>query len=420
MRGLSQGGSDIRGVPDEGHPERLGGVFAGVCTWQGTGEEPHHRGMSLRVLVAPDKFKGTLTAAQAAGAIVNGWWGARPQDEMEMLPITDGGDGFGEVMAGLLGATECVTATVDAAGRPVGAKWWWLADTRTAIIESAQVVGLALLPPKKFHPFELDTRGLAAVIRSAVAAGAQTIHLGIGGSATNDAGFGVARELGWRFFDDRDQPIEKWVKLNKLTRWLPPLDPILGVDFIVAVDVTNGLLGLNGCTRIFGPQKGILPAQFPIAEAPLERLALRASEHLGYDVAADPGCGAAGGLGFGLKVFLGARLEPGFELFATHSRIDEKIAKADVILTGEGMIDRQTLMGKGTGRLAQRCQAAGKRCVAFGGMVEGAAKMHTADRLFHLVHDITPSLTSPAESKQNAALWLERLAHKVANDYDWT
>ena len=150
--------------------------------------------MSLRVLVAPDKFKGTLTAAQAAGAIVNGWWGARPQDEMEMLPITDGGDGFGEVMAGLLGATECVTATVDAAGRPIGAKWWWLADSRTAIIESAQVIGLALLPPKKFHPFELDTRGLAAVIRSAVAAGAQTIHLGIGGSATNDGGFGVARE----------------------------------------------------------------------------------------------------------------------------------------------------------------------------------------------------------------------------------
>jgi glycerate kinase len=323
-------------------------------------------------------------------------------------------------MAGLLGATECVTATVDAAGRPIGAKWWWLADSRTAIIESAQVIGLALLPPKKFHPFELDTRGLAAVIRSAVAAGAQTIHLGIGGSATNDGGFGVARELGWRFFDDRDQPIEKWVKLNKLTRWLPPLDPILGVDFIVAVDVTNGLLGLNGCTRIFGPQKGILPAQFPIAEAPLERLALRASEHSGYDVAADPGCGAAGGLGFGLKVFLGARLEPGFELFAAHARIDEKIAKADVILTGEGMVDRQTLMGKGTGRLAQRCQAAGKRCVAFGGMVEGAAKMHTADRLFHLVHDITPSLTSPAESKQHAALWLERLAHKVANDYDWT
>mgnify|MGYP000352281043 CR=1 FL=1 len=376
--------------------------------------------MSLRVLVAPDKFKGTLTAQEAAGAIVNGWWGARPQDEMEMLPLTDGGDGFGQVMADLMGATECVTATVDAANRPIGARWWWLAETSMAIIEAAQVIGLAMLPPHKFHPFELDTRGLGPVIQAAAAAGAQSVYLGIGGSATNDGGFGVARALGWRFFDDRDQLIEKWVKLNKLTRWLPPLDPILGLDFIVAVDVENPMLGLNGCTRIFGPQKGILPAQFPIAEAPLERLGLRAAEHLGYDIAADPGCGAAGGLGFGLRIFLGARLEPGFEIFAGHSKIDGKIEQADLILTGEGMIDKQTLMGKGTGRLAQRCHALGKRCVGFGGMVEGVAKTHMSDRLFHSVHDISPSLTNPTESKRNAAMWLERLANKVAGDYDWS
>jgi glycerate kinase len=376
--------------------------------------------MSLRVLVAPDKFKGTLTAQQAAGAIINGWWSARPQDEMEMLPLTDGGDGFGEVMAQLMDATECVTATVDAAHRPVGAKWWWHAELKTAIIESAQVIGLAMLPPNKYHPFELDTKGLGPVIQAAVAAGAQTIYIGIGGSATNDGGFGVARSLGWRFFDDRDQLIEKWVKANKLTRWLPPLDPILGVDFIVAVDVENPMLGLNGCTRIFGPQKGILPAQFPVAEVALERLGLRASEYLGYDVASDPGCGAAGGLGFGFKVFLGARLEPGFEIFARHAHIDTKIKKADLVLTGEGMIDRQTLMGKGTGRLAQRCHAMGKRCVGFAGMVEGAAKTQMADRLFHSVHDISPTMTNPTDSKRNAALWLERLATKVAGDYDWS
>lgn len=376
--------------------------------------------MSLRVLVAPDKFKGTLTAEEAAGAMVNGWWGARPQDEMEMLPITDGGDGFGEVMSKLIGATECTAATVDAANRPIGAHWWWHAEQRTAIIESAQVIGLAKLPPHKFHPFELDSRGLGPVIQAAVNAGAQTLYIGIGGSATNDGGFGVAKSLGWRFFDDRDQLIEKWVKVNKLTRWLPPLDPILGLDFIVAVDVDNPMLGLNGCTRIFGPQKGLLPAQFPVAEAALERLGLRATEHLGYDMAADPGCGAAGGLGFGFRVFLGAQLEPGFEIFARHAQINAKIEKADLILTGEGMIDKQTLMGKGTGRLAQRSHALGKRCVALAGMVEGIAKTHTADRLFHSVHDISPSLTSPTEAKRQAALWLERLAHKVASDYDWT
>ena len=376
--------------------------------------------MSLRVLVAPDKFKGTLTAQQAAGAIVNGWWSARPQDEMEMLPMSDGGDGFGEFLANLLEATEQTTATVDAANRPVGAKWWWHAETRTAIIEAAQVVGLAMLPPGRFHPFELDTRGLAAVIRSAVAAGAQTVLIGIGGSATNDGGFGLASALGWRFFDDRDQPIDKWVKLSKLTRWLPPLEPILGVEFIVAVDVENPLLGLNGCTRVYGPQKGLIMQQAPIAEAALEKLAARAQEQFGYDISADPGSGAAGGLGFGLRVFLGARLESGFDIFATHAKLDAKLAQVDLVLTGEGAIDRQSLMGKGTGRLAQRCRLHQKRCVGFAGMVEGAAQTQTSDRLFHAAYGITPTMTSPVEAKKNAMVWLEKLANKIATDYDWS
>ncbi len=376
--------------------------------------------MSLRVLVAPDKFKGTLTAQQAAGAIVNGWWAARPQDEMEMLPMSDGGDGFGEIIANLLEATEQTTATVDAANRPVGGKWWWHADTKTAIIEAAQIVGLAMLPPGRFHPFELDTRGLAAVIRSAVAAGAQTVLIGIGGSATNDGGFGVASALGWRFFDDRDQPIDKWVKLSKLTRWLPPLEPILGVEFIVAVDVENPLLGLNGCTRVYGPQKGLIMQQAPIAEAALEKLAAKAQEQFGYDISTDAGCGAAGGLGFGLRVFLGARLGSGFDIFANHAKLDTKLAQADLVLTGEGAIDRQSLMGKGTGRLAQRCRLHQKRCVGFAGSVEGAAQTQTSDRLFYAAYGITPTMTSLVEAKKNAMVWLEKLANKIATDYDWS
>lgn len=377
-------------------------------------------GMSLRVLVAPDKFKGTLTAQQAAGAIVNGWWSARPQDEMEMLPMSDGGDGFGEIIANLIGAEEQTTATVDAANRPLGAKWWWHAESRTAVIEAAQVIGLAMLPPNRYHPFELDTRGLGAVIRGAVAAGAQTVLVGIGGSATNDGGFGLATALGWRFYDDRDLPIDKWVKLAKLTRWLPPLEPILGVEFIVAVDVDNPLLGLNGCTRVYGPQKGLIMQQAPIAEGALEKLALRAQEQAGYDIAAEAGCGAAGGLGFGLRVFLGARIESGFEIFAKFAHLDGKIAQADLVLTGEGAIDRQSLMGKGTGRMALRCQLYGKRCVGLAGMVEGAAKTQTSDRLFHAAYGITPTMTSPAESKKAALPWLEKLAHKIASDYDWS
>lgn len=373
--------------------------------------------MSLRVLVAPDKFKGTLTAQEAAGAIVNGWWSARPQDEMEMLPMSDGGDGFGDLMAGLMGAEARSTETVNAAHQPISATWWYHAETACAVIESARIVGLAMLPPGKHHPFDLDTFGLAAVIQDALAAGAQRLILGIGGSATNDGGFGVARGIGWKFFDDRDQEITSWVKLARLSRLEPPATPLPGVEFIVAVDVENTLLGLNGCTRVYGPQKGLLMQQAPVAEAALERLAAKVQTASGVDVAAEPGAGSAGGLGFGLRSFLGAQLYSGFDLFADAARLDERIKAVDLVITGEGGIDRQSLMGKGTGRLAQRCRALEKRCLGLAGIVEGVAKSPTSDRLFHAVHSITPTLTSPAEARKDAALWLQRLANRVGTDY---
>jgi glycerate kinase len=374
--------------------------------------------MSLRVLVAPDKFKGTLTALQAANAMVNGWWSARPADEMEILPISDGGDGFGEIIANLMGAGVETCVTVDAANRPLQADWWWDPESQTAIIESAKVVGLAMLPTGRYHPFDLDTRGLAPVLQAAIAAGARSILIGIGGSATNDAGFGLATSLGWQFLDERQRPIDRWPKLNTLTEWLPPAVVLPDVEITVAVDVENPLLGVNGCSRVYGPQKGLQSQQAPIAEAALEKLAAQARSQLGVDLAAEPGSGAAGGLGFGLMAFTGARLKSGFEIFARLAQLDERIAAADLILTGEGMIDRQSLMGKGTGRLAQRCRDLGKRCIGFGGMVDGAAKARTPDRLFYSAHDLAPGLTSPTEAKKDAALWLQRLAAKVASEYD--
>ena len=178
--------------------------------------------MAQRVLIVPDKFKGTLSAADAAGAIANGWWSVRPHDELECLPMSDGGDGFGAILSGLIGAEERTVDTIDAAGRPRTARWWWHAGSSTALIESAEVVGLALLPPGKFHPFELDTRGLGAVLHAAWNLGAQRMIAGVGGSATNDAGFGMARAVGWSFFDRHGAPIEQWIKLDRLERWLPP------------------------------------------------------------------------------------------------------------------------------------------------------------------------------------------------------
>ncbi len=375
--------------------------------------------MALRVLICPDKFKGTLSAQAAAGAIANGWWSIRPQDEVECIPMSDGGDGFGEILSRLMGAQERMVATVDAANRPREARWWWQAETRTAVIESAEVIGLALLPAGKFHPFDLDSRGLAPVLRAVWAEGAAQVIVGIGGSATNDGGFGMARGLGWRFLRGDGQPIERWIRLGELVNWQPAGDLPAAAGLTVAVDVENPLLGLQGCTRIYGPQKGIRGEQAPVAEACLEKLARLAREELGTDFAREPGAGAAGGLGFGFRVFAGARLESGFGLFSNYAGLAQKIETADLVLTGEGMLDRQTWMGKGTGQLARMCRELGKRCVGLGGIVEGATLEPGGERLFHSLHGIAPGLTNPGQAKAEAAKWLEILARKVAAEHDW-
>ena len=365
--------------------------------------------MALKVLIVPDKFKGTLTATAAAAAIARGWRKARPADRLELLPMSDGGDGFGEVMSGLLGAKKMAVKTVDAAHRPVRAHWWWEAKSRTAIIESANVIGLALLPPKKFHPFELDTFGLGAVVLAAAKQGAQRCFIGIGGSATNDGGFGFARALNWIFLDRGTKPITKWTRLHELAAVHAPKRAKFFKEFIVAVDVQNPLLGANGCTRIYGPQKGLTPLDFPFAERCLRNLAKKA----GQSQSQEPGAGAAGGLGFGLRCFAGARLQPGFDLFARKAELSRRLRAVDLVITGEGAIDPSTLMGKGVGEIAGRCLKQKIPCIGLAGTL--VPQSGSQKKYFTLQHGLT-ELTDAEEAKRNAAFWLERLAEKVARE----
>jgi glycerate kinase len=376
--------------------------------------------MRLKVLIAPDKFKGTLSAHAAAEAIARGWRKARPDDVLELLPISDGGDGFGEVISQLVGARQLKCKTVDAAHRPCSATWWWDAKTKTAIIESAKVIGLAMLPPGKFHPFDLDTFGLGAVLCAARAKGAKQILIGIGGSATNDGGFGLARAMGWEFFDRHGGKIERWIELEKLVEIRPPSLKI-SCQVIVAVDVQNQLLGVRGATRIYGPQKGLRSQDFELAERCLRRLAqicsggLRSShgQRRSQGAATVAGSGAAGGLGFGLRAFLGAKFELGFELFARRAKLSQRLRKTDLVITGEGAIDRSTLMGKGVGQIARRCLKLKIPCVGFGGAVGKSAGLK---KTFTLVSALT-ELAPVAEAKTNAALWLSRLAERIALDW---
>lgn len=367
--------------------------------------------MSLNVLIAPDKFKGTLSARAAAAAISQGWRQMRPADRVTVFPISDGGDGFGGLMGASLGAETRTVATVNAAHQPCSAEWWWEPNTHTAIIEAAQANGLARLPAGKHHPFALDTFGLGAVIAAAQAQGARRSFLGIGGSATNDGGFGLARSLGWTFFDERGAAIERWTELPSLSRCQPPPVACWPDEIMVAVDVQNPLLGPSGCTRVYGPQKGLREEDFELAERGLARLADVLEAQSGGRVANEPGAGAAGGLGFGLRSFLGARLVPGFGLFADHTGLKESLSEADLVVTGEGAIDGSTFMGKGVGELAVLCRQAKIPCVGLGGVLLDHA---AAAQFFTLAYALTPDLTDRESACSDAEAWLARLASHAA------
>ena len=376
----------------------------------------------MKVLVVPDKFKGTLTASQAADAIARGWRSVRPNDQLELLPMSDGGDGFGEIISSLLGAKTKRAATINAIHAPCTAPWWFHEPTATAIIESARIIGLAQRP-RGSHPYDLDTEGVGIVLKAAAEHGARRCIVGIGGSATNDGGFGLARALGWVFMDDRGSPkparpyrrnspgaLKSWTELERLHFAYPPNIEKLFEDLIVAVDVENPLLGPEGCSRVYGPQKGLESKSIPWAERYLDRLATVLKQQLGLDFADTPGAGAAGGLGFGLLTFAGARVKSGFDVFAEHARLQERLKSCDLIITAEGAIDRQTLMGKGVGQIAKLSQNSAIPCIAMAGVVH---EREDAQTLFTQTHALT-DITSADEAKARADHWLEQLAAHAA------
>lgn len=370
--------------------------------------------MSLRILIIPDKFKGTLTAHQAADAIAAGWRRARPTDRIEQLPMSDGGDGFGPILAGLLGASVQRTQAVDAAGRPVEVEWGWLESERLAILEAARVNGLAQLPRGEFPVTSLDTRGVGMVLEAIAGYHPARCIIGIGGSATNDGGFGLATHLGWRFRDAAGKPILSWWDLANLEQIQPPKQALNLGQLQVAVDVQNPLLGERGCSRIYGPQKGLRPEDFERAEAGLGRLAMRLREQHGLDLAERPGAGAAGGLGFGLAAFLGADLTPGFALFASLAGVSGKIGSSDLVITGEGCIDGSSLMGKGVGGVTELCRLHRRPCIGLAGTLESRASLESQ---FRIVAGLVPDRVSREAALANAALHLEQLAYDTAAQF---
>lgn len=372
----------------------------------------------LRILIAPDKFKGTLTADQAAEAIAQGWQSVRPGDALSALPISDGGDGFGELLGRHLRAEERTTATVDAAHEPIKATWWWEPRRRIALIESARVIGLARLPKGKFHPFELDTLGLGRVIQDALAMRPRDVLIGIGGSATNDAGFGLATGLGWRFLDNQANPIESWPELTRSHAAQPPSNASAALSnascITVAVDVKNPLLGGLGASRVYGPQKGLRPEDFAPAEAAFRALVRATGQGLSRFKAPHriAGAGAAGGLGYGLTAFAGARLRPGFQLFAREVGMRSQLEQSDLLITGEGALDRTSVdMGKGVGELAWMARNLGVPCLGLAGKCDFTT---APEGPFTRCWNLAPSLAKPEEAMERPAHYLKLAAAQAA------
>lgn len=324
----------------------------------------------MRIVVAPDSFKGSLSAWEAAEAMAEGIRRVWPEAETVLIPMADGGEGTTEALVRATGGTMHETIVTGPLGEPVKAAFGILGDGETGVIEMAGAAGLYLVPEDRRDPRITTTFGVGELILAALDAGCRRLVVGIGGSATNDGGVGMAQALGARFTNAAGREIG-WGggSLKDLEHIdLSGLDPRLtGVEIRVACDVDNPLCGPRGAAAVYGPQKGATPEMVAELDANLAHLAEVIKKDLGLSVAEIPGAGAAGGLGAGLIAFLGASLMPGVEMVIQAVNLGERVRGADLVLTGEGKIDAQTAFGKTPAGVARVAKAAGLPVIAVAG-----------------------------------------------------
>jgi glycerate 2-kinase len=366
----------------------------------------------VRVLVAPDKFRGTLTAPEAARAIAEGWARADPQAEIEVVPVADGGEGtLDALVAALDGELRTVTVATGPLGDPTRAEFGLARSPEglLGIVEMALASGLHLLSESRRDPRRTTTFGTGELILAACRAGARKVLVCIGGSATNDGGAGMAQAVGIRLLDGKGRNLRRGgaALVDLWTIDVRDLEPALrGVDFVVATDVDSPLTGPKGASAVYGPQKGATPPDVALLDRALGHLAAVIHRDLGLDVRDLPGAGAAGGLGAGLVAFLGAKLRPGVDLVMEAVRLDRRLERADVVVTGEGSFDRQSLRGKAPAGVLRAAERMRVPAVVLCGRKEadwpGAIVTSMEERV-----GLEAAMKSPRSS-------LERLAEEVA------
>ena len=367
----------------------------------------------MRILIAPDKFKGSLSAQQVAENIALGIRDVIADAQIEIAPVADGGEGTAEVICKARGGEWVTCHAHGPLGNPIEARYVWLSENASAVIEMSEAAGLRALKDGVRDVLRANTFGVGEMLLDGAKRGAREIIVGVGGSVTNDGGFGMARALGFRFFTGEGEiknggPAEliglARIEVPLAAGVSPPtslksesastLGGPLQIRIVAACDVKNPLLGENGATRTFGPQKGATPDELEILERALTSLADTVTRELGCDFRSNPGAGAAGGLGFGLMSFCSGELRPGFDVVANAVELEEKIRRADVVITGEGKLDRQTLEGKAPAGVALLARKFGKRVFAVVG--RAAPDQHVRDT-FDGVYELGGSIPQARE-----------------------
>jgi glycerate 2-kinase len=376
----------------------------------------------MRILVAPDKFKGSLSARDAATAIAEGWRAGCPAGlnlEFSCRPVADGGEGTAEVICEALGGSWVSCTVRDPLERPVAAKYALVSKgvVRTAVLDMSEASGLWRVAPYERRVERQSTYGTGEMLAHALrCGGADRVVIGLGGSATNDGGMGLAAALGFRFLDGTGLVLEPIpANLSRLERVIPPPDlSWVSGRVVAAVDVFNPLLGERGATRVYGPQKGVVgETEIRVLEAGLSRLADVVADWRKDDLRDRPGAGAAGGLGFGLMAFCGAEVRRGFDEVAELLRLAEAVAASDLIITGEGSLDAQTLEGKAPVGVAGLARHFGKPCIAFAGRINPAARPLLLEH-FDEITALADTTVSAEEAIRRASELLRARAAELA------
>lgn len=359
----------------------------------------------MKILLAPDSFKGTLTAVEAAEAMAEGARSVLPDAVIVELPIADGGEGTVEALVRATGGKTLKTTVTGPLGFPTVATWGILGDGTMAVLEMASASGLTLIAREQYQPRKTTTFGTGELITAALNERVKKIVIGIGGSATNDGGAGAAEALGVRFLDEKGSPIgrggEALAHLEQIDK--SGLDPrLVEVQVVVACDVGNVLCGPDGASAVYGPQKGATRDDMEILDKALHHYAGVIRRSMGIDVLPLRGGGAAGGLGAGLAAFCNAELNRGIDLILDALGFDQHLRNADVVLTGEGRIDSQLKFGKALAGILERAARNSVPVLGIAGFIEGSPEQYCGRGRFSDLGSLTGETVSIEDAMNNA------------------